>query len=168
MFAKVRGFARRWLLAVCWILGPNRGNLAQSAFSFSCKRRQCLLAVRSFVFNLDLVWNFLDLSRNKKWSLGSATATWKQFYSLSLRVFNRTSVSRYSPFFFFRASPSILGWTTASWLEVTLFPWGRRVWRPCIKYLTGHRLQGEGEEKFRSFCPVFDSQIPYFSFTSVL
>lgn len=65
MFAKVRGFARRWLLAVCWILGPNRGNLAQSAFSFSCKRRQCLLAVRSFVFNLDLVWNFLDLSRNK-------------------------------------------------------------------------------------------------------
>ena len=34
---------------------------------------------------------------------------------------------------------------------MTLFPWGRRVWQPCIKYLTGHRLQGEGEENIVRF-----------------
>lgn len=167
MFAKVRGFARRWLLAVCWILGPNRGNLAQSAFSFSCKRRQCLLAVRSFVFNLDLVWNFLDLSRNKV-IIRVCNGHLEAILLSIFESFQSNKCLKVFSVFFFRASPSILGWTTASWLEVTLFPWGRRVWRPCIKYLTGHRLQGEGEEKFRSFCPVFDSQIPYFSFTSVL
>lgn len=80
--------------------------------------------------------------------------TWNQIsflFLLSIESFNSIEEvsKRYLPFF--RASPSILGWTTAFWLEVTLFPWGRKVWRPCIKYLTGHRLQGEGEEKIVRF-----------------
>lgn len=80
--------------------------------------------------------------------------TWNQIsllFLLSIESFNSIEEvsKRYLPFF--RASPSILGWTTALWPEVTLFPWGRKVWPPCIKYLTGHRLQGEGEEKIVRF-----------------
>ena len=101
-----------------------------------------------------------------KWSLEAATATWSNFTIYFWEFWIKLVPQRYSPFF--RASPSILEWTTASWLEVTLFQWGRRVWRPCIKYLTGHRLQGEGEENIVRFVLCWRVKYLIFSFTSVL